>query len=71
MFKELRGEKKQLSHSDSAEKEKHTKNNKALCWRKNRQLFADFCFSQGVVKPKPGGKRRMRVILVFSYKHVL
>jgi len=61
MMFELRGKKKQLSHSVSAEKEKHTKNTKALFWGKGRQLFTDFCFSQGVVKPRPGGKGQMSV----------
>ena len=61
MFKELRGKKKQLSHSVSAEKEKHLKKTKALFWGKDRHLFTDLCFSQGVVKPKPDGKRRMSV----------
>jgi hypothetical protein len=58
MLKEMRAKKKQLPHSVSAGKEKHTKNTKTLFWGKGRHLFGDFCFSQGVVKPKPGGKRR-------------
>jgi hypothetical protein len=45
----VEGKKKQLSHSVSAVKEKCTKNIKALFWRKDRQLFADFCFSRVVV----------------------
>jgi hypothetical protein len=47
------GKKKQLSHSVSAEKEKHTKNTKVLFWGKGRQLFADFCFSRALLNLNP------------------
>lgn len=49
----VEGKKKQLSHSVSAEKEKHTKNTKALFWGKSRQLFADFAFHRALLNLNP------------------
>jgi hypothetical protein len=70
MFKELRGEKAAAANAMLLQRKR-----KALKILKHYlvggQLFADFCFSHGVLKPKPFEKRRMSVCYVLSYKYVL